>query len=308
MPGRPISKSWPAADSPRQLSNADRRRKFDPKSPSFQPGRLLMLPQEYICRKRGWVREDEEFPHPGVFNHPVAMIGEDGDEILIVILSSINDRYLDEKGDHVRMQHLPIHPSPPHPDTRELLRINGSTDKPCYLKVHETYWFSRKLFGTNTDRESGQELMLDPASLALVIRAVNHFKHDRCTAHAHCRAGKETPENSLRPYPDMPETLGPVPGTRNGVTPRLPSPSPPRRPNSWSHPGQQHYQTPPPRHDRVSHQGSWRHPSSAPWTRNSPPHQCENWRVSPTDPNRSRSPARHPKESPNGSFWGRDQW
>ena len=297
MPGHPHSSSWPGADSPRQSSGPERGRQCALKSPSFEPGRLLMLPAERTCLDRGWVREDGR--HRGIFNHPVVMIDEDRDSVLVVIVSSMNDCPLSDKTPHVRMQHLPIHPKPPHPDTGELLRVvNGSADKASFVKVHEKYWFPKKIFGTNTDRNTGEELKLSAESLTLVIRAVADFKHDDCKdGHSRCRAGKETPRNTCRPYPDLPETLGPVSGIPSGRTAPPPSrsPPPPPRPHSW--PNQQHYSTPPPRQDRANHEGSWRRP------RDSPPYERDDWRQSPPDYQRSRNDRRQPRDSRRVCVW-----
>jgi len=76
----------------------------------------------------------------------------------------------------VRALHLPIHPSPPHPDTNELLFLHGDLQlsKNSYIKTRTRYWVPLSHVRLDyRNIKSGQRFRLRADSLAKVRKAVD---------------------------------------------------------------------------------------------------------------------------------------
>lgn len=189
----------------RKQSSKERPGQTRPReAPLFEPGRLLMLPDEVTCTDDGWVRQRDNFPHRGIFGHPVVMIQEREHEVLVLVMSTLNNHQdFASKDGYTRIQHIPIWPCEPHPDKGELLLIDGETDKPSCVKVHEKYWFPKQIFRPNTDRFTGKQLKLGSSSVDYLNRAVHEFK-GKFNGYL-SRSEQEDPKfNSSRPFYDIP--------------------------------------------------------------------------------------------------------
>ncbi|KAL9070755.1 MAG: hypothetical protein Q9161_004689 [Pseudevernia consocians] len=114
-----------------------RARKSEP-ARVFEPGQLSYLPKR---------RDDERFPDSGseipngCFDHPVVILSTDQSKkmAVVLILTSLRGKTLDEYSSipATRAFHLPIHPSPVHPDNGILLYLDEGLElrRKTYVKT-----------------------------------------------------------------------------------------------------------------------------------------------------------------------------
>lgn len=72
--------------------------------------------------------------------------------------------------------HLPVDPSPAHPDTGQLLHLKDGLQlwKKSYIKIGRTFWIPISHIGYHyRDRETGQRFQLRSDSLAVVVEAID---------------------------------------------------------------------------------------------------------------------------------------
>ena len=141
-------------------------------NPIIRPGMLVCTIKPENFHLYNW--SNPRGIHEGIYNHPGVILNVRGNDVEFLVISSIdiNFRYKD-----VRMQHLTISPTGPHPDTGEQLMLKkGRCHKAAYLKVHEVWILPKQILLKNLDKDgSGVQLELRPESFDYVRKAVAEF-------------------------------------------------------------------------------------------------------------------------------------
>ena len=193
---------------------------------------VLIIKTEQFAEKR---YDNPEGYDTRVFGHPALVLETKGDLARVILVTSLGNCQLKDKSAHVRMQHIPIAPAPPHCDTREQIRLmHGTCHKKdsSYVKVHEQFWMPKAILLNNGDPKTKQQLRLTQRSFEYVREAVKKFQWvEKVGRHL-----AEMPHRTSRPFPGYPEmVVGPV---RQGSSPRGSPPyHQPWRQEEWrSHP------------------------------------------------------------------------
>ncbi|KAL2054662.1 hypothetical protein ABVK25_004965 [Lepraria finkii] len=120
-------------------------------------------------------------PDENIFDHPVMIwsVNTGDDVACVLILTSFGKKDLNvrhNKNRAIRAAHLPIHPSPAHPDTNELLFLEDDLQlqNKSYVKTKERYWVPISLVRFRyCDKKSGKKYKLRSDSFQKVVSAVD---------------------------------------------------------------------------------------------------------------------------------------
>ncbi|KAL8791595.1 MAG: hypothetical protein Q9195_005800 [Heterodermia aff. obscurata] len=165
-----------------------------------------------------------------IYNHPALILDVNGNNVKLLVITT---QEIAERSGYVRMQHLPIYPREPHPDTKEQLLLSGGENgdrcrDPSYVKVYQIYEFPKRLLLTNVDKISKRELRLSDESFDYVKLAVARYKRD--TPHYTVRPFRGYPKVVDHPddrddHPDDPYRSLPKPPAREEALPREDDPA-----------------------------------------------------------------------------------
>ena len=193
---------YKGTSEPAQRNGLRLRRHNGPRdNPTIRPGMLVCTINTAQFRWYQWSNPDGI--HPGIYNHPGVILDVQGNDVHFLVISTIS---LKDRDASVRMQHLPIFPMDPHPDTGEQLWLKeGECHKPGYVKVHEVWILPIRILLKNCDPITGVELELQPESFDYVKEAVARYDWDQEKKHQPLRPFDGFP-GVVDLHPSPPET------------------------------------------------------------------------------------------------------